>query len=348
MIEKYCDIKNGALYLKEMYKTNTFGNIVTCNPYMLDQIKLIQRISQSNATVMISGLTGTGKELYAEYVHQVSCRSDESFLKINCATIDNNLFESELFGYAPGSFTGALKNGKKGIVEMADKGTLFLDEISEMSPILQSKFLRLLQEGSFIKVGDYKETRANVRFIAATNKDLMELVKHNEFREDLYYRLNVIPITLTALNQRPEDIILLSLYFLDKFNNMYHAKRLINAAFMEKLLAYDWPGNVRELQHMMERIVLLASSDYIEADEFSLDYMQGLFSKHAVTLEDIKIQTCYPQCILFDKTKSLKEMVEEYEVTVIKEYIANFGSLRKAAAALKTSPSVLSRKINRS
>jgi DNA-binding NtrC family response regulator len=225
---------------------------------------LVKQVAASEAaTILIMGESGTGKDLVAKGLHYESARREHPFVEINCAAITETLFESELFGHEKGSFTDA-KETKKGLLEVAHKGTLFLDEISEMSLYTQAKVLRVLQERSFKRVGGTREIAVDVRVIAASNKDLEALVRSGHFRQDLFYRLNVIPIRLSALRERPEDILPLARHFLDQANVMFHkAIKEFTAEAEDLLLAYHWPGNVREVKNLVERITILETSELI-------------------------------------------------------------------------------------
>ncbi|MBR4861749.1 MAG: sigma 54-interacting transcriptional regulator [Firmicutes bacterium] len=341
-IDKLCREKDGYLEFAGDRIDCQFENILTCNPSMMEQLERIRKIAGSDASVIIFGETGTGKELYAEYIHQMSSRCHKRYIKINCATISESLFESEMFGYMPGSFTGALKNGKQGIFEIANGGTVFLDEISEMSMSIQSKFLRAIQEKSFVKVGSGTETAVDLRFVAASNRELEGMIEDGSFREDLYYRLNVIPIRLLPLRERKEDIVLLTLSFTEQFNRAYGLNRKVTRKLMESFLEYDWPGNVRELKNAVERAVLLNSGDLLT----HVDLRHSSQPRIVNTAGDRDIGKADFAEEIFDSGKSLKEMVSEYEKHLIEKYIEKYGSLRKAAKALQTSPASLSRKMS--
>src|SRR6058998_3313749 len=245
-------------------------------PYRLDQIigespkvrelrQLIQTVAQSNATVLILGESGTGKELIAGALHTLSQRSAAHYVRINCAAIPETLLESELFGHEKGAFTGALKE-KLGRMEEADGGTVFLDEIGDMSRPLQAKLLRFLEDGSFTRVGGNEELRVDVRLIAATNRDIVDAIRQNQFREDLFHRLNVVQFHLPPLRERGADVILLADHFLKMFSaSMNKPLRRIAPAAQEKLLSHHWPGNVRELRNVIERAVILETSDEIQS-----------------------------------------------------------------------------------
>ncbi len=226
---------------------------------------VIRQVAKSEAhTVLILGESGTGKELVAKGLHYESPRREFPFMEVNCAAITETLFESELFGHEKGAFTDA-KASKKGLIELADRGTLFLDEVSEMSLSSQAKLLRSLQERVFKRVGGTRDIRVDVRVIAASNRPLEASIKEGKFREDLFYRLNVIPITIPPLRERPEDILALARHFLAEANRMFHKTIRGFAPDTERLLVgYPWPGNVRELRNLVERLVILATSDVVE------------------------------------------------------------------------------------
>nr|BCX00051.1 MAG: acetoacetate metabolism regulatory protein AtoC [Bacteroidota bacterium] len=245
----------------------SFENIIAYSDAMLAVIKKAKRVALTNATLLIEGESGTGKELLAKAIHQHSRRASGPYVAINCGALPESLLESELFGYRKGAFTGAVSD-KPGLIEEADGGTLFLDEIGEMPLSVQVKLLRVLQEGEIRRVGDVQLRRVNVRVIAATNRDLGKLVEQGRFREDLYYRLNVIPIRIPPLRERKEDIPPLVKYFLAKFSEeLRHPIKQITAEAMEALLRYDWPGNVRELENTIERCVILSQDDTIGLDD---------------------------------------------------------------------------------
>lgn len=239
------------------FTDNTF---ITDSRKVKDILRLAKRIAPVNSTVMIVGESGTGKGILADGIHRMSHRKNGPFLTINCAAIPEELLESELFGYVSGAFTGASKYGKKGLIESADQGTLFLDEIGEMSLKVQAKLLQLVQDRQFIPVGGNKVKKVDVRVIAATNKDLGKLIEQGLFREDLYYRLNVIELNVPPLRERPEDIIPLTYYFLNQFNKKYEQNRLISQESIHVLRSYSWPGNVRQLQNIIERAVVMSDS----------------------------------------------------------------------------------------
>ncbi len=226
---------------------------------------LIERIAVEESAVLIEGESGTGKELVARAIHSQSHRKNRPFVRVNCGALNDNLLESELFGHEKGSFTGALHQ-KKGRFELSDGGTLFLDEIGDISPAMQIKLMRVLQEKEFERVGGEKTIKVDVRIIAATNKDLSNLIAKNEFREDLYYRLNVIPIKLPALRERKEDIPLLVEHFLSRLNERRATEKKISQSGLQMLKNYNWPGNIRELENLIERLYVISPDSKISEE----------------------------------------------------------------------------------
>ena len=245
--------------------------IIGAHPAVKRVLALARQVARSKATVLIAGESGTGKEMFARFLHSHSDRADKPFIAINCAALPEHLLESELFGHEKGSFTGAIAR-KMGKFELASGGTILLDEITEMDMGLQAKLLRVLQEGEIDRVGGVETVKVDVRVLATTNRDIEETVKAGKFRQDLFYRLNVIPLKLPALRDRGEDSLLLAQYFVDKFTRTYGMPALkFSDAAREWILSYGWPGNVRELQNLMERAVLLANKGLIEPSHFLLD-----------------------------------------------------------------------------
>jgi Nif-specific regulatory protein len=229
-------------------------------------LEQLQQAAQSRSTVLLRGESGTGKELGARALHKLSERHNQAFVKLNCAALPESLLESELFGHERGAFTGAIRT-RRGRFEMADKGTLFLDEIGDLSLATQVKLLRVLQERTFERVGGSRPIEVDVRIIAATNVDLEESVRRGQFREDLYYRLHVVPIVLPPLRERQEDIPQLVGYFLQRFNSENRKSLKISSAAMDLIVSYEWPGNVRELENCVERMVVMARRDIIAPED---------------------------------------------------------------------------------
>lgn len=254
----------------------SFQNIIGNSAQIREVFRIMRHAASSESSVLITGESGTGKELAARAVHSNSVRARRKFVTVNCGAIPEGLMESELFGHVKGSFTGAVAD-KKGLVEEADKGTLFLDEIGELSPPLQVKLLRVLQEGEFLRVGDTQQRRVNVRVIAATNRDLKKAIADKMFREDLYYRLNVIPIELPPLRDRKDDIPLLISFFIDKHKGKAAEKNItgISKDAVKTLLTYHFPGNVRELENSIEYAIAFTEGPVIQKDDLPKYIIDG-------------------------------------------------------------------------
>jgi two-component system response regulator PilR (NtrC family) len=258
--------QENVLLKRTLGLTHQFSNIIGRSEPMLAVFKMIETIARTNSTILLTGESGTGKGLVAQAIHFHSLRRDKPMVSLNCAALPEALLESELFGHMRGSFTGADTN-KKGLLEVAERGTVFLDEIGEMSPALQVKLLRVLQERRFRRVGGLDELQADIRVIGATNQDLTKLVAEGRFREDLFYRINVIPIALPPLRERREDIPLLADHFLAKYTEtMGKQIAAISNEALELLVRYDWPGNIRELENVIERAVALEGTPSILAE----------------------------------------------------------------------------------
>jgi transcriptional regulator with PAS, ATPase and Fis domain len=248
-----------------------FNDLIGNSPSFLAAKKLAQRISGSDSSVLLIGESGTGKELFAHSIHNDSNRSSLPFVAINCASIPEHLLESELFGYEEGAFTGAKKGGKKGQFEIANNGTLFLDEIGDMPLSMQSKLLRVLQEKEIQRIGGQKSIPVNVRIIAATHRDLEKMVEEGKFRQDLYYRLNVIKIDIPPLRKRKDDIELISMSLLKKLEGRFYRKGIeLSPEVMEKLMQHSWPGNIRELENVLERCINVLDGKTIESEHLPL------------------------------------------------------------------------------
>jgi two-component system response regulator PilR (NtrC family) len=252
--------------LRQAVSSDGFAGIIGRSARMLEVFRLVETVCRTNSTILIGGESGTGKELVARAIHEQSLRRRSPFVAVNCGALPEALLESELFGHVRGAFTGADSN-KKGLIEVADTGTVFLDEIGEMSSTMQVKLLRVLQERKYRRVGGTDEVAADIRVIAATNRDLATMVSDGTFREDLYYRLNVIPIRLPALRERADDVPIIAEHFLRKFTReMGKPIEGFTSEALSLLSAYAWPGNVRELENVVERAVALESGDHIVAE----------------------------------------------------------------------------------
>lgn len=328
--------KSHLKYNELLQAHDTMGNLVYYSKKMEKVVALCEKIATSDATVLIVGPSGSGKELVADLICQKSNRKDKEFIKINCAAIPETLLESELFGYEPGAFTGGNPKGKKGIFEAADGGTLLLDEIGEMPISLQAKLLRVLQENEVRRIGGEKSLPIDVRIIAATNSPLEQLMQEKLFREDLYYRLNVISIPVPALQDRREDIPILIGRFVNVFNKKYGMNKTLRGDAVNYMTTMDYPGNVRELKNLVERLILQSVSD-------------------EVTLEDI-IEICGPakhphrkglyRCEI-DSGASLKELMETHEKEILIECLSVYGKTDAAAEKLQIDRSTLTRKIQK-
>jgi two-component system response regulator PilR (NtrC family) len=258
--------QENVLLKRTLGLAHQFANIIGRSPAMLDVFKMIETVARTNSTILLTGESGTGKGLVAQAIHFHSLRRDKPMVSLNCGALPENLLESELFGHMRGAFTGADTN-KKGLLEVAERGTVFLDEIGEMSPVLQVKLLRVLQERRFRRVGGLEELQADIRVIAATNQDLSRAIAEGRFREDLYYRINVIPIALPPLRDRREDIQLLAEHFVVKYTEQMDKEITgISHEAMELLVRHDWPGNIRELENVVERAVALEPTPAILPD----------------------------------------------------------------------------------
>ena len=314
---------------KELDKKYSFSNIIGNSRKMQEVFYLITQVAKSNANVLLLGESGTGKELAANAIHYNSLRSTKPFIKVNCAALPENLVEAELFGYEKGAFTGANRE-KAGKFEMAHGGTIFLDEIGSLALESQGKLLRVLQERELERLGGNHVIKANIRLIAATNKDLARCVEKGTFREDLFYRLNVYPIYMPALREREADILLLADYFLEKYAEEYgkNIKRISTPA-IEALTQYHWPGNVRELENCMERAVLLCDD-------------QVIHSYHLPPTLQTAQETGTQQ------TQSLTEAAERFEREMLIDALkSSRGNMRKASLALKTTERIFGYKIRK-
>ncbi len=314
--------QENLLLKRALQSSHQFSSIVGRSEAMLAVFKLIETVAPTNSTILVTGESGTGKELVARAIHFNSLRRDRPFVAVNCGALPEQLLESELFGHMRGSFTGASAN-KKGLVEVADRGTIFLDELGEMSPMMQVKLLRVLQERRFRRVGSTEELEANIRVIAATNQDLAKMVADGRFREDLYYRVNVIQVQLPPLRDRQEDIALLAAHFLEKFRELMGKNvASISQEAMVYLERYDWPGNIRELENVIERAVALESSAAVLPDSLP-PHLRGLPSKNGQTASQLP-----------DAGFDLEAHVESMERDYIAQALKRAGGKQSKAAEL--------------
>ncbi len=312
-------------YKKELRETYEHEGLIFKSIAMQKIVETIKKVSVVDSTVLVLGETGVGKSRLVRHLHEVSNRKNESFYEINCAALPTNLIESELFGYSGGSFTGANREGKKGLLESAHKGTLFLDEIGEMPLEIQAKLLQVLQEKTFRPIGGRELKKVDVRIVAATNRDLSMMVKQGTFRKDLYYRLNVIPILIPPLRERTEDILPLIYHYLQHFNGKYGRNVKLAPSTLQMFVGYPWEGNNREIENVIERIV-------ITADDI-------------VTIEDLPI--AMQESTVEQSGQSLYKMLEEVERNIILKAYKTYGSSYKVAEFLKISQSAATRKIKK-
>ncbi|QWH26867.1 PAS domain-containing protein [Bacillus mycoides] len=312
-------------YKKELRETYEHEGLIFKSIAMQKIIETIKKVSVVDSTVLVLGETGVGKSRLVRYLHEESHRKNESFYEINCAALPTNLIESELFGYSGGSFTGANREGKKGLLESAHKGTLFLDEIGEMPLEIQAKLLQVLQEKTFRPIGGRELKKVDVRIVAATNRDLSTMVKQGTFRKDLYYRLNVIPISIPPLRERTEDILPLIYHYLQHFNKKYGRDVKLAPSTLQMFVGYPWEGNNREIENVIERIV-------ITADDF-------------VMVEDLPLSM--QEATVEQSGQSLYRMLEEVERNIILKAYKTYGSSYKVAEFLQISQSAATRKIKK-
>lgn len=325
--------------LKEIeVKIKNKGIINTRSKIMKDIYDKAIKVAEVDSPLLLLGETGVGKDFLASFIHDLSERSNDGhFIKVNCGAIPENLLESELFGYEQGAFTGANKNGKAGLFELANNGTLFLDEIGDIPLQLQVKLLTALQDKTIYRVGGTKTIKLQARVIAATNVDLEKHIKEGKFRRDLYYRLNVITIRIPSLRERRDDIMPLAMSFLEQFNMQYHKNRYFAPKIIELFLSYDWPGNIREMKNTIERLVIFSEEDCIESRAFEDHIVNGINYTDSMDYINInpKIET---------GSMCLKERLEHFEASCIREAIEYFASLKEAAEALEIDLSTLVRK----
>ncbi|MGQ9695943.1 MAG: sigma-54-dependent transcriptional regulator [Thermodesulfobacteriota bacterium] len=319
--------------LKKKYR---FENIIGDSEKMQKIFEVIEKVADSDSTILILGESGTGKELIAKAIHYNSYRREGPFIPVNCAAIPRELLESELFGHEKGAFTNAIRT-RIGRFELANGGTIFLDEIGDMSPVLQSKLLRVLQDRQFERIGGIKTIKTDIRVIAATHQDLKLAVEQKRFREDLYYRLNVIPIHLPPLRERKSDIPLLANHFLEHFNRTKKKKiKGFTKEAMDKLIKYNWPGNVRELENTIERVVILLDGDFINPQDLPEKF------------QNLTRNNLPQEIIIPDEGICLEEAVNEFEKKLILQALQKTGWIKnKAARLLNLNRTTLIEKIKR-
>lgn len=315
--------------LQEIQRTHSGKNLLVSKAAEIEKVThLLNKVAQTDATVLFLGETGVGKSAFATYLHELSPRRAAPFIPLNCAVLPDQLVESELFGYAKGSFTGANQQGKKGLIEAADGGTLFLDEIGELNLQTQTKLLQVLQEKTFIPIGKTEPVKVDVRFVAATNRDLEEMVETGAFRRDLYYRINVVPVHIPSLKERTEDIPMLIHHFTDKFNREYKRTCSFSRDAIDRLINYKWPGNVRELENMIEQLIITAPAEVIKVNDLPQ-----------------KVQQSKEQTNLLKG--SFKEQMQTHEREILQDALKEAKNLNDIAEKLKIDVSTISRKLKK-
>lgn len=316
----------------------TFNDVIACSKNSKELVRIGKEFAKVNSTILIEGETGTGKEIMAQAIHNYSSRCNQPFVVVNCAALPESLLESELFGYAPGAFTGADRRGKRGLFELAYGGTIFLDEVSEMNPKLQGRLLRVLQEKQVMRIGDNKLVPIDVRVIAATNRKLYKLVKEKSFREDLYYRLNVLKISIIPLRERSEDIPYFLLYFIEAYCRRLGKESIkLDSQAVNYLTQYNWPGNIRELRNFAERLTVMAKKNVIFIEDLKNQFLH---------IEDNISEKDEDEVKYYSSNKSLS--IAENERLSIRHALENTnGSIANAASELGISRTTLWRKIKK-
>ncbi|WP_044894395.1 sigma-54 interaction domain-containing protein [Bacillus alveayuensis] len=335
-LQKEIDKKNDLIQHYEMelksFKDHSLGvkdGVVSRDEKMIQLFQLAKHVATTQSTILILGESGVGKEVLANWIHRMSPRKNKPFITVNCSAIPENLIESELFGYEKGAFTGATKR-KTGLFEMADQGTIFLDEIGELPLNLQSKLLRVLQEKKVQRIGGGKLIPVDVRVISATNRSLEKMMADGLFREDLYYRLNVIPFKIPPLRERKDDIPILVDYFLKQFNKMYNRQIKISPVILDRIMNYHWPGNVRQLKNYIERLVVISQQANTTIRDLP-NYLQIESDMNSLKLEK--------------PLMPLRKAMDEYEKSIISSTLKKAKSIRQAAKILEVDHSTLVRKI---
>lgn len=312
-------------------ETVFFNKLITQSENMISVIEMAQKVAPMDSSIFIHGESGVGKGVLAKIIHDLSPRKNKNFVQVNCGAIPPNLMESELFGYEAGAFTGANKQGKAGLVEMADGGTLFLDEIGEMPTDLQVKILHLVQEKTFKKVGGTREKQVDIRIISATNKNLQQMIEEKAFRQDLYYRLHVVPIRIPPLRERKRDILLLIDHFLHKFNKKYSQSVALDESSKLILQLHEWPGNIRELENLIEQIVVTSRKPVVSMEDLPFHFNKE--GRQAM----VKVSGIMP----------IKKAVEETEKQILSYALTKYRTTRKIAKALDVNQTTVMRKLHK-
>jgi len=308
------------------------AKFITKSRKMSEILETVIRAAQFDSNILITGESGVGKGLLAVLIHEASSRKEHPFVTINCAGIPEDLFESELFGYEPGAFSGASTKGKKGLLEVADKGTVFLDEIGDMSLRLQAKLLRVIEEKEMTRLGSTRSIKLNVRIIAATNQDVPSMIEHKKFRQDLFFRLNTIAVMIPPLRERVEDVVPLIQHFTNKLNERYHIKKRFSPQAAQVIVAYQFPGNVRELSNIVEQAFLMSKNDLVDALDLPVQVMGTLDAQ---------------RLIINSADRSYNDIVNLMEYKILKNAVDKYGSTHKAARNLKISQSTIVRKLKK-
>ncbi len=349
LIEKY---RTNVQYLVE--ESEQKRPLIAHSYAMAELIRKIDRLAGTDATILLQGETGVGKDVFAHRLHNASNRSGKPFVKVDCPTIPESLFESELFGYAPGAFSGAHSKGKLGFFEMAEKGTLFLDEIGELPLVMQAKLLRVLQDREIIRVGSTKTRKVDVRVVSATNRDLEEEVRQGRFRRDLYYRLHVAVITIPPLRERREDIVPLANHFLERFASRYKKRLKLTSDAQQAFHNSEWPGNIRELENLVQSLVITHPDGDIGVSALPSN-MVGPLAEACLdpNITEDQPQPSATEDLVFPNlmtelqfgNRSLKSIMGEIERSILKRTLSHYGSHAKVAKRLKVDRSTLFRKL---
>lgn len=330
-LQKQLELVQDTLRQFESAELSSDDAIIASSRSMRNVMQLATRLASVDSTVLITGESGVGKGVIAKLLHEKGPRKEFPFVTVNCGAIPENLIESELFGYERGAFTGSRNEGKKGLFEAAQKGTIFLDEISELPLNLQVKLLQVIQDREFTRVGGVNRIPVDVRIISATNKDLHLLVRDGKFREDLYYRLNVVPINVPPLRERPEDILPLLQSNLEAYNNKLGETKILDPSALAILLHYSWPGNIRELQNIVERLILTTRDDRITAENLPVFLRTSAQSQPIPSAEG----------------SSLRAALERAEKEILTRALAEYKSTRAMARALQVSQPTIVRKLHK-
>lgn len=328
------NLDNLATLIKSYNRDGADSGIVAVSRQMRRIFELVDKIKDFDSTIVILGESGVGKDVVARRIHNRSIRKTKPFISINCSAIPEQILETELFGYIGGTFTGANRSGKKGIIEAAHGGTLFLDEVGDMPLSLQVKLLRVLETKTIVRVGDHQEIPVDIRIITATNKDLKAMVEQKKFREDLYYRLNVIKIPVPPLRERPEDIVPLCLVYLKKFNHQYNLNKSFSGEALDEFVLHSWPGNVRELKNVVERLIVISGDEIQKSDFMAL--VSDADGNGEFAQSDVVLRKIVP----------MAKAVSSVEKQLLQKAGAKYKTCREIAKALEVDYTTVSRKMH--